>query len=158
MTYVERLLAIIGAISTFASIIGGFLPPGKWRNLCLAIGMRLRPHDPTQNQNPRVKPPLLPLILMAFFLNGCSYLTPAKSALPFSDRCGSLSDRHATWAAVGLASASLAGGSGLGTIPITDRDGRIAIGITTLALAALAVGAQSIASSAAEHFATECSK
>lgn len=73
-------------------------------------------------------------------------------------RCASLDSKHAWGGAVAVGAASLAGVSGLATIKVDDedRDLRYGLAVGSVGAAALAVGAEAYARSAATSYAREC--
>ena len=97
----------------------------------------------------------LVLLLVLLFAPGCA-LSRAAGAPPLTPRCISLSDRADLWTAIGSSAAALSGAGGLATIPVSDKDGRIAIGISTVVLGALAIAANMTASTSVSNFSREC--
>jgi hypothetical protein len=72
-------------------------------------------------------------------------------------RCISLDDREAFYGGTAKGSAALAGASGIAAVPVSDERGRVALGISSAVLAAVAVTTGFIAESAATSWARECS-
>ena len=97
---------------------------------------------------------VLSLLIVALFATGCA--PSATRAGPLSPRCASLSDRAAVWGAVGVGSGAVGGAGGLASLPMSDASGRLAIGVTSVVLAAVSIAAGFVSKNAVESFALEC--
>ena len=79
------------------------------------------------------------------------------AALPDpSPHCQGLDRDRANWAAVAAGAAILSGSSGIATLPDTGPEGRIALGVTSIAAAVLGGVALSESHAAGEAWARDC--
>lgn len=112
---------------------------------------------------------LTSLFIALVLLVGCGSLeegrtahsakTAAIGATPRpTDYCRSLDGQHRTWGAVAKLSALLAGGSGLATLPVEDKDARTGLAIGSAAAAAIAAGAVYFSEDAAHSWGRDCSQ
>jgi len=74
-------------------------------------------------------------------------------------RCIALDDREAFYGGTAKGSAALAGASGLAMVPVTDERGKVALGISSAVLAAVAVTTGFIAEASTTSYVKEgCAK
>jgi hypothetical protein len=75
-------------------------------------------------------------------------------------RCDSLDSQHRWGSTIATGSALVAGGAGLSTIRVDDRDRQLRYGLAigSIGFAALAAGAEWYSTDAARHWAQECSR
>jgi len=115
-------------------------------------------------------PKIIPVVVgMIFLLTGCgghfeeargprSVTAGAPSPERFA-RCITLDDREAFYGGAAKGSAALAGASGLATVPTSDDRAKLALGVSSAFLAAVAVTTGFIAESAATSYVSEgCAK
>ena len=76
--------------------------------------------------------------------------------LGMSARCVTLEDRKTLWGSLAAGAGAATGASGLTTIPIEDKDARIAVTITSVTFGVFSAFASMFASSASEAFGREC--
>jgi hypothetical protein len=77
---------------------------------------------------------------------------PASSA----ERCASLDNTRRTWGGVAKASAVLAGGAGVSTIPATDNKLETGLAISSVVVGAVAAAAVYVSEDAGNSWAREC--
>jgi hypothetical protein len=105
------------------------------------------------------------LILVATFLSGCapslakvSAEPPSREvgATPDADHCQKLSRAESALRYVVAGSAAAAAGSGLGAIPVDDRDAQRALAISAAGLGATAAISEAVRAQLAADYAREC--
>lgn len=75
-----------------------------------------------------------------------------------STRCQQLDDRRTTWGAVATGAVVMGGGSGIGSIPISDRDTELALKAGAAGMAVVAGVAHYVEQQATESWTRECSR
>jgi hypothetical protein len=81
-----------------------------------------------------------------------------ETMIDVPDRCPDLDDRRVIWGAVGKGATVLGGGAGLATIPVDDKNARIALATGTALMATVAAVAIYVQEGADESWVRECSQ
>lgn len=89
--------------------------------------------------------------------SGASARSSGAVGAASQDRCAALDDKHRLWGGLAKGFALAAGGTGLSTIPVDDRDARIALAAGAVVAGIGAATSTYLSESAAESYARDCS-
>lgn len=170
---VDKILAVIGGLYAFLTIVVNVLPK-NWAITVVLAHVVADLKKIVATDAVKKAAPLLVLAFFGFVVSACAgslemskkagttarlSAAPGVMAVSSPERCESLDDQSRTWGAIAKSAAVLSGAGGISSIPISSdqKELRTGVVITSVALAGLAALAVGIEEGATNTWARDCS-